>query len=361
MAELELCPECGVPRIVTTEHAWLNNGDIIQNRNQENRVSFFESDNLDPLFTGISSIIGRSIEPIIIEAVRRTMRAYLRSFVPDEVRERVLNGEINIQEMDKGFMALAKPMGYGRYEVVETRFEGDGDDYHTVSMTEPFSLPICAASHCAAIEAILGYDHAVSYTQVGPHTWNIVAYPYPQPRAFKGRLITTPYEHVDGDFELLECPSCGGPKALSVCKWHLDRGVIMNEPLKRRMATIGPTELDPIFAELEEELGDMIPQVVVEAQRRFTRTGFYSMDDVHDVGDFRIQLAMRGLGNLRELKIGRRGLHMLVENAALPWIIVGMMQGIFEMAFGLDTDLDWEVSRGNLRMELIPRTMAIAT
>jgi hypothetical protein len=134
----------------------------------------------------------------------------------------------------------------------------------------------------------------------------------------------------------------------------------MNRRLSRRMAIVGQMELNPIFVELEEELGDTIPQIVVEAQRRFSKTGFYSMRDVKDEADFRTTLAMRGLGNLRELRINRRGLHMLVENAALPPMIVGMMQGIFEMAFDLDTDVEWEMSRGNLRMELTPRTVAIS-
>jgi hypothetical protein len=342
------------------ETLWLNNGDIVQARDKGHRLAFIESENLDPLFENISNIIGLSIQPIVMEAVRNNMRSYLKRFVPPEVRERILRKELSPTEVDKGFMIMAMQMGYGGYRVVETRFEGDSEDYHTVRVSEPFSLPMCAATHCAALEAILGYDHSVSYSQVGPQTYNLVAFPFPQPRALKGRLYSQRYEPKEGDFELEKCPTCGAPKAMSACEWFFERGVIMNKPLKRRMAFVGPVELEPIFAELEAELGETIPRIVVEAQRRFTRTGFYSIQDVQSEGDFRVQLAVRGLGNLQELKINRRGLHMLVANATLPLIVGGVMQGIFEMAFDLETEVEWEVSRGNLRMELLPKSVTVS-
>ena len=360
MFENDLCPECGVSKTFSGEQAWMDNGDIVQTRDHGHRLTFIESDNLDPLFDGISHLIGVSIEPIVIETVRTNMRAYIRRFVPDEVRERVLRKELDPAKIDEAFANMGNPAGYGRYRPVDSRFEGDQDDFITVSITEPFSLPMCAASHCGAVEAILGYDHAVTYSQIEPNTWHLVAFPYQQPRAFVDRLHSERYERTSGNLLLERCPSCGCPKGLSMCEWFLERGVIINRPLQRRMALIGSTELNPIFKELEDELGDTIPQIVVEAQRRFTKTGFYSMQDVQTEGDFRVQLALRGLGLLRELKINRRGLHMLVENAALPPMIVGMMQGIFEMSFDLDTYVEWEVSRGNLRMELIPKSVAIS-
>jgi hypothetical protein len=84
------------------------------------------------------------------------------------------------------------------------------------------------------------------------------------------------------------------------------------------MAMIGPHELEPVFRGLEEELGDTIPRAVVEAQRRFSSSGFYDHEVVLDEGDFRKQLALRGLGNLRSLEASKRGLNMLLDN---PWCI----------------------------------------
>lgn len=352
---LKPCKECGAPQVVTGETLWLDNGDIVQKRDQRHRMIFIESENLDPLFRGIEEIIGSSVEHIVIGCVRKSLLTYMRLFISDEVRERVRAGKIGLNDMDAGFRDLARPMGFGRYEFVDMRFEGDEKDFFTVSISEPYSLPMCVAGHIAAMEAILGYDHAATYSDVGQDLYYINAFPHPHPEEFKGRMAMERYEHQDGDLELEGCAACGGPKALSGYRWYLDRGIIMNRFSKRRMAMMSPAELDPVFLELEEELGDAIPRVVVEAQRRFTRTGFYSIDDVADEGDFRAQLALRGLGNLKELNMRRKGARMRLENAVIPLMIVGMMQGVFELAFDVASGVEWEYSDdGSLEIEIAP-------
>ena len=117
--------------------------------------------------------------------------------------------------------------------------------------------------------------------------------------------------------------------------------------------------LDPVFNEREAELGDTVPRAVVEAQRRFTRSGFYTMDDITDEGDFRTQLALRGLGNLKELDMKKKGMSVRLENVVLPLIVIGLSQGFFEMGFGVDTTVDWELSEdGDLQVEVKPISYA---
>ncbi len=355
---IELCEVCHTPLTFTKENSWMDNGDIVQKRDQRHRLVFIESENMDPLFQGIERIIGVPIEHIVINCVRKTLRSYLSLFVSDGVREQVRKKEISLKAIDDGFRELAKPMGSGRYEFVDMRYEGNRDDYFAVSVREPFSVPICVAGHVAAIEAILGYDHGASYTEIEPGAYEITAFPSAHPQEFKGRMSLDHYQRNQGNIELERCEGCGGPKGLAGYRWFLERGIIVNESTKRRMALMSNDELDPIFEELEYELGDTIPRVVVEAQRLFTRTGFYSMDEVTDGGDFRTQLALRGLGNLKEIDVRRKGAGLLIENAVLPLMIVGMMQGVFEMAFNLESEVDWEYTdQCDLRMKITPRSV----
>jgi hypothetical protein len=94
---------------------------------------------------------------------------------------------------------------------------------------------------------------------------------------------------------------------------------------------------------------------VVEAQRLFTRSGFYTMDDITDEGDFRTQLALRGMGNLKQLEMKRKAMHMRLENVALPLMVIGQAQGFLEMGFGVDTTVDWELSEErDLEVEVKP-------
>jgi hypothetical protein len=336
---------------VTNEYLWLNNGDIVQKRDQRHRIAFSESENFDPLFKGIGDMIGSSIEHMVISCVRRSLLGYLRAFLPADITEQVRKGNVDPKSIDDSFRELGAPMGSGVFEFVDMRYERDDDDFFTVSIAEPYSLPMCAAHHCGAMEAIFGYDHEVTYSEEAPGVYNLKAFPCKHPDELKGRMTLQYYEHSKGDIELERCGTCGGPKMLSVLQWQIDRGVIINEANNRRIAVMGPSQIEPIFNELEMELGETIPRVVVEAQRRFTKTGFYSMDDYKDVDEFREGLALRGIGNLQELKMSRQAVSMRVDNVVFPMMVVGMMQGIFDNAVGVNSVVDWQLSKlGDLEL-----------
>ena len=356
MNALETCPECGVPKIITSENSWLDNGDIVQSRNNESRMIFIETENLDPLFKGIGEIIGLNIDHMVITAGRRAIRGYLRSFVPKEVREKIRAGELDYEPIDAAFRDLGRLNGTGSYERVDMHYERDEHDYDTVSISEPHSVSLTVSAHVGAIEILTGVDQGYTYEEKSPDLYHITAFPSPHPGELKERLWFQPHEHEDGDIELERCSTCGGPQLLSFYQWYPERGIITNRNTRRRMAMQGDVLLDPVFQELEEELGEVVPRAVVEAQRRFTTSGFYTLEDITDEGDFRAQLALRGLGNLKELSMKREGMHMRLENAALPLIIVGIAQGFFELGFGIDsTKVDWELSEdGSLEAEVKP-------
>ena len=353
--ELERCPECGAPENITGEHLWLNNGDIVQKRHQSHRMVIIETENMDPLFRGIEQIIGVNIEPIVITAVRRAVRPYLKAFIPAEVSEKIRNKELDYRPIVDMFSDMATAYGYGSYDFVDMRYEQDDQDYYTIRITEPFSLPMAVSAHVGAIECLTGVDQGHTYEEVSPDVYEITAFPTPHPKELSKRMRFEQHQHRDGDLELERCATCGGPKALTGYQWYPDRGAIANKSTGRRIAIIGNAELDPVFHELEAELGDSVPRVVVEVQRRFTRSGFYTMDDIADEGDFRTRLALRGMGNLKELEMKRNGMYMRLENAALPLMIVGQTQGFFDMGFSVDTTVDWEISdEGDLQVEVKP-------
>lgn len=357
MLELKMCPECGVPELINSEYLWLNNGDIIDSRAQSSRMVVIETQNLDLLFRNIAQIIGSEIEHLVITAGRRACRIFLLPFVPGETREKIRNKEIDYELIDAMFRDVARVNGIGDYRPVDKRYEQDEKDYCTVSIGEPHCLPMAVSAHVGAIECLTEVDHGYKYEEVSPNVYRITTLPSPHSEELSKRMWTEPYHHRDGDVELERCATCGGPKALSGYQWYPDRGVIINKPTDRRMGILGNAELDPIFHELEEELGDTIPRAVVEAQRRFTRSGFYTLDDVTDEGDFRNQLALRGLGNLKKLEMKKTGMSMHVENVAMPYIVIGLSQGFFEIGFDLETAVDWELSEeGDLQVEVKPMT-----
>jgi hypothetical protein len=355
MMEVNRCPECGVPEAFMQGQMWLNNGDIVQRANPRARAGFIECENFDPLFDNISQIIGVSIDHIVTNIEARATDVYMQSVIPREVIEMVRQGTLDPGPLTDPIITLCHIMGFGKYEFVERRYERDENDFYKQRITRPFSLPLAAGGLAGVLTTIMGGYHHVTYERVGWECYEFTTSWTNRPDELMERFELDIYDHVDGDLELERCSSCEMPKAFNKYKWDIENGLIISEYTGRRMAFIGPGSMDQLFEELEKELGDQIPRVVVEAQRRFVRTGFFPIDTLGDTADFRTQLALRGLGNLREMEMTPRGFRMRIDNAAGYLMTIGMVQGLFEMTFDIDSHVEWELSeKKDLSVEIFP-------
>lgn len=269
----------------------------------------------------------------------------------------VQSRELKPDSVIQSIPTLCQVIGYGQYEFVDYRLQKDDDDYSRLRIAEPFSVPETAGSFAGTVASLVGGDHAVSYEEISPGLYEFVSCWTKYPETLREAMRVHDYSHKDGDVEYERCATCGCPKALAGFRWHLDRGLIVNRQTGRRMALLGHELLDFTFKALERELDEILPQVVVEAQRRFVKTGFYSIEDARDETDFRAQFALRGLGNLREWKMGMQGMSMNIENAACYLMTVGMAQGLFELALDTESFVEWELSaEGDLEIEVTPRS-----
>mgnify|MGYP000480601223 CR=1 FL=1 len=350
----EICPECGVPQYISTQHLWLNNGDIVNAAQSTERLNFLESEFMDPLIREIEKLVGVPIEPIVIITFQEATRVYVESLLPEGIKEMVHNGSLDPRTVADGIAAVGKLAGYGAYGYVDMRMEGGEMEFCTYRVTKPFSVPMGVACHGADFEAILGVDQKVRYEQKSPDTYEVTCYPSPHPEELKRRLAPRQYQHRDGDLELERCATCNVPKLLSEFQWVLEEGLVVNKATGRRMAITGPNQTEPIFQELEEELGEEIPRTVIKAQRVIAKSGFLPVEILENEEVLRMQLALRGLGNLRSLRVDEKGLAMCLENACLPLVVVGSIQGLYDLRYGVDSGLEWEITPDReLNIELI--------
>ena len=358
MAEIKNRPECNIPEPITRDYRWLNSGVMVQRNNATRRLGFIESENLDPLYAGIGNIIGMPIDRLVIDIMRRGTVDYFNNLLPPEARGMVRQSVQGPDVVADFMVTMGQLNGFGKYKVMDIHYEGDKDGHTIVRINEPFSLLLCVGSTTGGCEVVSDSPHEASYQEISTGVIEIKAYISEHGDELEGRMPIRGYNHRDGDIDLERCATCGGPAALSGFDWLLDRGMIVNNQTRRRMAMIGPEAQDPLFEELEKELGATIPAAVVEAQRRFIKTGFYSIEEVSDEGDFRTQLALRGMGNLREISLGAKGLRMHIDNTAGYLMIVGLAQALFEMAFNMNSHVEWELSEeGDLEVEVTPERL----
>lgn len=340
MPSEKLCPVCGVPKRVSKELEWLDDGTIVQKENREHRMMFTENENIVNTFSGVEEIMNMSVERFIMEAKRRATFDFVEHTLPAIVKAIVR--VVGIRPVIRNMTALGSVMGYGALKLVSVRHTHSKGSFVKISIKEPYSVPLICGDLAGAFNAIRRREVAVDYEEQAPDDYVISGHISAHPTELQERLQTRPFQHKPGDISFDRCPKCEGPMVLSEYRWNVDRGVIENKANGRRMVLVGPASLDAVINELENELGDAIPQAIVKAQQRFIKSGFYSLEEIASEELFRMQLAIRGFGNMRDIEWREGGFSFRLENPCLNPVMVGLALGAFEMASGGEGHAEWK-------------------
>jgi len=335
-----LCTSCGAPRRLVRELRWLSNGTIVQRKNPYHRMVFIECENIDATFQTIEEIVGTPVEHLLIEAKRKATFDFIDHLLPAGVKNLVRLAGTRL--VARNVSALGSMFGYGRIKLVDIHRIHGRDDYATFRITEPYSLPLFCGDMAGTLNAVDRREVAISHEQVSTGVYDVTGSVSEHPLELKERLEPRKYHYKPGDIEMERCPACGGPELLSQYRWDLERGVILSDETGHRKAMIGPAAPESVIDEIEGELGEAITKAVIEAQRRFVKTGYYSLEEASSLEGLRMHLAKRGLGNLREMEWSRNRLFLRLENACLHLFLVGLAQGLFELAAAADTEVAWE-------------------
>jgi hypothetical protein len=351
---IKLCPGCGTPKKITKENVWQSNGKIVERKNPSHRMVFIEDDSISGVFRKIEEILGISIERIIVESERKLAYDYVSHFVPEIVRKFVRLTHIDLAS---GSTAMqGQLMGFGDIEIISKRLKGDEGDYIKLGVKNTWFPAALSGIVAGSMEALIGKECTATYEERSPGDYEFTTSVSTRDRVFEERLPLPEYSNKQGDIDLERCSTCGGPAALKDFEWQIGPGMIANRQSGQRVILTGPGEYEAIFKELEKELGEDMTRVVIEAQKGFVQGGPFKVEDTRDPSRFRTQLAFRGLGNLRESEWADGRLHLRLENPCLSPIIVGLAQGLFEMATDSDGEAEWELADdGDLTIEISPK------
>ncbi|MBC7253270.1 MAG: hypothetical protein H5T72_04790 [Actinobacteria bacterium] len=370
--QVELCAECGVPALVGSELRWESGGVISLAQSPHNRMVIYESTIIDNVFRGIEKILGRSIEPMVVESRRRETRRFIERGFPFEVRNTLLLGDAGQAARDSplsramaDFLVriredlvdrvsnVARVFGYG-----DVSPEGAGDEpypWRRMIMKYPYSVPLWKADILGTVEAFEGLDMWIEGEELEEDVHRLRLYPSEHPVELRGKLKRrSRYEFAAGDVEHERCTTCGVPSLISSYRWDLERGIITASDTGRRVAVFGPLALEAVFDDLAAEHGPELPRAVVEAQRLYIHERVDAGLASKVTGMLKMHMARRGLGYLVSLEADRNKLEMKVLNACLELFMVGMTQAFFEIATGREkTAAEWELdAQGGLAVSI---------
>lgn len=361
MDRIPVCVECGIPLMVSSELRWEGNGVIYSNSSPRNRWVFYESENIDPLFRGIRELIGAPIDHIVIESRRRESRRYLERTFPPEVRrllydqldesgkqirmtpeERATRIEVS-RNITVSVHDVARVFGYGDLTPGGLWEAGDDHPWRSTLVRHPYSVLFQAAESLGSCEAFEGRDLWVEYEQTGGGLFRMDSFPHDHPLELKERLKRRHYEFKPGEILYERC-ACGVPLEITRYGWDLDKGIILDPDTGRRMAIFGPYSLDSVFDDLEEELGEAIPETIIEAQRLYIKQAWGEDVWKRGAADFKRLLALRGLGYLAGFEGDRSYLTVRINNSCLHLPMVGLAQALMELVYRSErTTCSWEL------------------
>ena len=356
MSELEICKTCGVPSMISAVFDWGDNGVISISYSPKARMVFYESDNIDNIFKGVEELIGLPIEHIVIERKRRDTRRFMERVFPEQVKKTVdILGEERLEkpslveagrqqeilEMGKEANAQATAFGtvygYGDIRFSELWEFWDTFPWRTQIIRDPYSVIFFSADMLATVEALEQRNMRVKYEKISDDIYLLSASPGEHPIELAERLKRKRYEPKPGDISYERCSECGVPQSIARCRWNLEEGTIVDPATGRRMAFFDPAAIDTVFEDLDTELGESLPEAIIEAQRRYGKLSMSADNWKRSGYDFKTWAALRGLGNIAAFKADEKRLTLTLENPSMNLAMVGMAIALYELAWGRES------------------------
>ena len=233
--------------------------------------------------------------------------------------------------------------GYGDIRFSELWDLWDTFPWRTQIIRNPYSIVFFSADMLATVEAFEQRDMRVKYERIGGEIYLLAVHPGEHPVELKERLKRKRYDVKPGDVAHESCPDCGVPLGVSRCRWDPEEGTIIDPITRRRMAFFDPAAMDTVFGDLEAELGESIPEAIIEAQRRYGKLSMGADNWRRSGYDFKSWAALRGLGNITGFKADEKHLSLTLENPSMHLALVVMAQALYELAWGAESSTaEWQ-------------------
>ncbi|MBC7230561.1 MAG: hypothetical protein H5T74_09265 [Actinobacteria bacterium] len=362
MEEIELCARCGVPTLIGRELRWGDNGVITLADSPRNRMVFFESNVIDNIFAGMREMLGKPVEPMVIESRRRETRRFIERSFPFEVRNTLLIGDADPirggspftkvmakalhrlrRELSQRVVNMGKVFGYGDIVLGEGWERGYEYPWRSFVVRHPYSLPLWMADVLGTVEAFEGMDMRVESRETGEDEYLVEVRPGAHELELSGKLRRRRYDFKPGDLAYERCPECGVPEDVARYRWDLRKGTIIAADTSRRVAVLGSQAIDAVFGDLEEEFGPRVFETSIEAQRRYVKSRVDREAVSRIAPSLPALTALRGLGYVARVEGGRGKLELSIRNACMPYMLVGMAKGLYELLAGLESSRhQWE-------------------
>lgn len=345
---MRYCSRCGVPRILTNEHSWGSNGTLYLRNDPTHRMVIIDMDALNHILDSIAECIGLPVDNIILEAKRRSGQHFMDAILSG-IKGLVARNLISA----KVYQQLAKQvsmLGYGHAEVVGYRRHS----YLEGLVSDAYNAPAISGDIGGAFNSVERRFADIDYVQEEAGLLRITISASGESGAeYSDRFTFNPPPALPGHniFEL--CPVCRAPLELGKqYSFDMERGVIHELKTGHRVVLVGMMTLRNLFGELEAELGEEIPSLIMSIEKDRVREVILEKGkelDTSEEGYLRYTRTMelKGMGNGERAEFSGDTVVIRVDNPYYEPLVAGFLAGFYEATNGTESKVDWIDSKAS--------------
>lgn len=340
------CDRCGFPRKFARFFEWRSDGTIVSaNHMAPLQRAFLETGELDKLLDSLSGTIGVSVDRFLIEAQKNIGKALYENLPMRHLR-RIPNkshlrpqwaAELMIRFVSAGIAEL----GDGRLGIDRYR----AGDFWVLRFENPCVIPMLVGSSLGIFESMEGASNSTFEYGIESNDLVIRMSPGGTAGESEKRLYLENVEPGEGRFVFDRCPECAAPlPAAMTFEWDVRRGIITNRLTGEREVVVAVQSVNATLRELEKELGEEIPGILFETQKRLDLNRLSALScldtEVFWTG-YLAELAIHGLGF--PLRFERVGASVSVEtgNTYNQLLYAAKIAAGLERVTGRDSSIEW--------------------
>jgi hypothetical protein len=332
--------------MLIAEHRWSSSGTIALANDPTHRMVIVDNEALNNILDSISERINMPLDNVIAGAKCWSGKHFMDAVLSG------LKGVIARNLISsKVYQQLAKQvtmLGFGHAEVVSykrhSHLEGLVDNaYNAAALTGDIA---------GAFESVecLSADYEFAWEESGKLRISISKASSKRPE-FEDRFLYEPYATLPGRniFEL--CPVCKAPVELGrQYDFDIERGLIFERKTGHRVILIGIATLNNLFGELESELGEEIPRMIMSIEKDRVKEVLDAKRKDLDTGEHGYErymqtLQLKGMGNGGPVEIDGDRVSARVENPYYEPLIAGFLAGFYEATTGKESVVAWTEAR----------------
>ena len=353
---MRYCSRCGVPRILTNEHSWGSNGTLYLTNDPAHRMVILDNDALTNVFNSISERIGIGVDNIVAEAKRKSAKHFMDAVLAGV--KGVVARNLASTKVYQQLSHQVSMLGAGHSEV--TSYERHRHLEGVV--TDAYNGPALTGDISGAFESVenRAAEYEFEVDESGTLRLTVRASSLQRPE-YADRFKFEPIPALPGRniFEL--CPVCKAPTEIGrQYEFDMDRGIIREPKAGHRVVLMGVTTLRNIFGELEAELGDEIPNMMMTTEKERVRRVIEEKGKMLETGElgylrYMKTLRPKGMGNGVLARVSGGRVNVRIDNPYSGPLLAGFLAGFYEATSGAAASVEWTVPvQGSMEITLSP-------